>query len=144
MYYQLPPYTALGFKDAAQNWVNKSLSYMSVGQKAVGISWTPLSGMELSLEGFHKSYGHIPLSVTDGIPLMCKGNDYGVIGNEALVSSAEGRSYGLELMLRWLKVQKFNLSVAATLYKSEYRRDKEAAYLPSAWDNRFIINVSSI
>ena len=98
--------------------------------------------MELSLEGFHKNYGHIPLSVTDGIPLMCKGNDYGVIGNEALVSSAEGRSYGLELMLRWLKVQKFNLSVAATLYKSEYRRDKEAAYLPSAWDNRFIINAS--
>lgn len=142
LYYQLPPYTALGFKDAAQNWVNKSLSYMSVGQKAVGISWTPLSGMELSLEGFHKSYGHIPLSVTDGIPLMCKGNDYGVIGNEALVSSAEGRSYGLELMLRWLKVQKFNLSVAATLYKSEYRRDKEAEYLPSAWDNRFIINAS--
>ena len=51
--------------------------------------------MEISAEGFYKFYRDMPLSVSDGIPLACKGNDYGVIGNEQLISTAEGRSYGI-------------------------------------------------
>ena len=98
--------------------------------------------MELTLEGFYKYYDRMPLSVNDGIPLSCKGNDYGVIGNERLVSGAEGRSYGLELMLRWLLRQKLNLSSSLTLFKSEFRKEGESAYVPSAWDNRFIWNAS--
>lgn len=142
IYYQLPPYTALGFKDREGRLVNTALSYMSVGQKAAGVSWTPFSGMEISVEGFHKVYDHIPQSVADGIPLMCKGNDYGVIGNEELAPVAKGRSYGVEMMLKWIKVQKFNLSAAVTLYKSEYSDSRRGGYIPSAWDNGFIVNAN--
>ena len=84
----------------------------------------------------------MPLSVTDGIPLSCKGNDYGVIGNEELVSKAQGRSYGVEMMFKWLLTNRLNLSSSFTLFKSEFRSGNEGSYLPSAWDNRFILNVS--
>lgn len=56
----------------------------------------------------------MPLSVADNIPLSCKGNDYGVIGNELLVSDAEGRSYGVEIMFKWLLAKKLNLSSSLT------------------------------
>ena len=75
---------------------------MSVSQGSLGLNWRTNSTFELSAEGFYKSYDRIPLSVTDGIPLACKGNDYGVIGNEELTSTAQGRSYGIEILLRWL------------------------------------------
>lgn len=46
------------------------------------------------------------LSVVDGIPLACKGNDYGVIGNELLTSTTQGRSYGAEVLVKWLIAKK--------------------------------------
>ena len=142
LYYQLPQYTALGFKGDAGEYVNRYLDYTSVSQESVGLAWYPNEAMELSVEGFYKSYRDMPLSVADGIPLSCKGNDYGVIGNEALVSRAEGRSYGVEMMFKWLLAKKLNLSSSLTLFRIEFRADGEGAYLPSAWDNRFILNVS--
>ena len=39
LYYQLPPYTGLGFKDNNGAWVNKYLRYMSVSQESLGLSW---------------------------------------------------------------------------------------------------------
>lgn len=140
-YYQLPPYTALGFKENGQTYTNQHLDYTSVSQKSIGLSWNPNETMELSVEGFYKQYQHMPFSVNDGIPLTCKGNDYGVIGNEALSSDAEGRSYGAEIMFKWLLAQKLNLSSSLTLFKSEFRGDK-GNYIASAWDNRFIFNVN--
>lgn len=142
LYYQLPPYTALGFKGNDGTYLNRNLDYISVSQESVGLTWQPNENMELSAEGFYKFYHDMPLSVTDGIPLVCKGNDYGVIGNERLVSTAEGRSYGVELMFKWPLVQRLNLSSSLTLFKSEFRNGKEGSYVPSAWDNRFIFNVS--
>lgn len=142
MYYQLPPYTALGFKEAGNGYTNLDLDYTSVSQESVGLTWQPNEQMELSAEGFYKYYRNMPLSVTDGIPLACKGNDYGVIGNERLVSDAEGRSYGVELMFKWLLVQRLNLSSSLTIFKSEFKEGSEGTYVPSAWDNRFIFNVS--
>ena len=72
----------------------------------------------------------------DIIPLACKGNDYGIFGNEALVSSAQGRAYGVELLAKWQVPDRINASASLTLYQSEYRNDKDSPYLPSAWDNR--------
>ena len=96
---------------------------------------------EASVEGFYKDYDKIPLSVADGIPLNCKGNDYGVVGNELLTSTAQGRSYGAEILVKWLIAKKLNLASSFTLFKSEYRNDKESEYIASAWDNRYIFNL---
>ncbi|MBM6655246.1 TonB-dependent receptor [Bacteroides mediterraneensis] len=142
LYYQLPSYTALGFKGEAGDYVNKHLDYISVSQESVGLSWTPNENMEFSVEGFYKLYGNMPFSLSDQIPLSCKGNDYGTIGNEALSSQAKGRSYGAELMFKWLLTQKMNLSSSLTIFKSEFKDGKQGSYVPSAWDNRFILNVS--
>ncbi|MFS2387948.1 TonB-dependent receptor [Bacteroides fragilis] len=142
LYYQLPPYTGLGFKDNNEAWVNKYLRYMSVSQESLGLSWHPGNTFELSAEGFYKQYDKIPFSIADGIPLACKGNDYGVIGNEALSSTAQGRAYGIEILMKWLIAKKLNLASSFTLFKSEYRNNKQSEYIASAWDNRYIFNMS--
>lgn len=141
LYYQLPPYTGLGFKDNNGAWVNKYLRYMSVSQESLGLSWHPGNTFELSAEGFYKQYDKIPFSIADGIPLACKGNDYGVIGNEALSSTAQGRAYGIEILMKWLIAKKLNLASSFTLFKSEYRNNKQSEYIASAWDNRYIFNM---
>ena len=142
LYYQLPSYTALGFKGEEGEYVNRHLDYISVSQESLGLSWTPNENMELSVEGFYKLYGHMPFSLSDQIPLSCKGNDYGTIGNEALSSETKGRSYGVELMFKWLLTQKLNLSSSLTIFKSEFKDGEQGSYVPSAWDNRFILNMS--
>lgn len=142
LYYQLPSYTALGFKGEEGEYVNRHLDFISVSQESLGLSWTPNENMELSVEGFYKLYGHMPFSLSDQIPLSCKGNDYGTIGNEALSSEAKGRSYGVELMFKWLLTQKLNLSSSLTIFKSEFKDGEQGSYVPSAWDNRFILNMS--
>lgn len=141
LYYQLPPYTALGFKDDNGRYVNKYLRYMKVSQGSIGLSWRTSNTFELSVEGFYKDYDKIPVSLVDGIPLACKGNDYGVIGNEALAPTAQGRSYGAEILLKWLIAKKLNLTSSLTIFKSEYRTNKESEYIASAWDNRSIFNM---
>ena len=142
LYYQLPPYTGLGFKGDKDRLVNKQLRYMSVSQGSVGLSWRAGSTFELSAEGFYKQYDKVPLSVTDGIPLACKGNDYGVIGNELLTSTAQGQSYGVELLMKWIIARKLNIASSFTLFQSEYRKDKQSEYIASAWDNRYLFNLS--
>ena len=81
LYHQLPSYTALGFKDNNGAYANKSLKYMRVPNANLGMEWNVNERLVLSAEGFYKHYSRIPLSVADGIPLACKGNDYGVVGN---------------------------------------------------------------
>ena len=44
-------------------------------------------------------------------------------------------------MVKWIIAKKLNLASSITLFKSEYRNDATAAYLPSAWDSRYIFNL---
>ena len=141
LYWQLPPLTALGFKQEGQ-LVNESLRYLHVWQFGAGGEWRLRDRLAVSLTGFYKFYGDVPTSVADGIPLLCKGNDYGVVGNELLVPTAEGRAYGVEALARWQVPGRLNIVGSVPLYRSEYRAGRSAPYLPSAWDNRFVVNVS--
>lgn len=142
LYHQLPPYTALGYKNNDGTYLNKALRYMRVMESSIGADWHLHDRIMISAEGFFKRYNRIPLSLQDNIPLACKGNDYGVVGNEPLASTADGRAYGLETMFRWQVSGRFNLVSSFTLYKSEYRNHSGDDYIPSAWDNRFILNMS--
>ena len=144
MYHQLPPLTALSFRDAEGIMANRKLEYMSVVSAAAGVDWKLRDRLFVGLEGFYKQFLDIPLSVATNVPLTCVGADYGSIGEELLVSSAQGRSYGAEMLVRWLVPDKVTLVGSATLYKSEYRSSENEEYIPSAWDNRFIINLSAV
>lgn len=141
IYYQLPPWTALGFKREGV-LVNESLRYMRVESFSAGVDWRLRDRLIVSVEGFMKRYGDEPVSVTDGIPLACKGDDYGVVGDEELRPTAQGRAYGVEAMVRWQIPGRANVVGSATLYRSEYRTDPAARWIASAWDNRFVVNLS--
>ena len=141
LYYQLPPLTALGYRLDGK-FVNHALRYLRVWQTNAGVEWRLRERLAVTLTGFYKGYGDIPLSLVDAIPLACKGNDYGVVGNEPLRSEAEGRAYGVEVLARWQIPGKIHLVGSFTYYRSEYNRGRATAYLPSAWDNRWLLNVS--
>lgn len=151
LYYQLPPYTALGFKDNDGLYANKNLKYMQVMETSLGLDWHLQNKLMISAEGFFKRYSRMPLSLRDDIPLACKGDDYGTVGNEALIPTARGRAYGVETMLRWQIPGRFNFVSSLTVFRSEYRNGNAGSddkipsgikYISSAWDNRFILNVS--
>lgn len=151
LYHQLPPYTALGFKDNDGHYINKDLKYMRVMETSLGLDWHLQDRLMISAEGFFKQYGRMPLSLRDNIPLACKGDDYGTVGNEALTPTAEGCAYGVEAMLRWQIPGRFNFVSSFTVFRSEYRNGNGDSddnipsgtkYISSAWDNRFILNVS--
>lgn len=141
-YHQLPPYTAMGYANEQGELQNKALRYMSVVQLGLGGEWKPSEKLALSLESFYKAYDRVPLSLADNVPLTCKGTDYGVAGNEPLVSTAQGRAYGVEALVRWTLPDRLYLTGSFTWYKSEYRANGHSPYIASAWDNRFILNTS--
>ncbi len=140
-YFQLPPLTAMGFKDKDGALVNNGLDYMRVDQVSAGFNYQSVKNFEISLEGFYKYYYNMPLSVQDNIPLMSKGDDYGTIGNELLVSDAKGKSYGIELLGRWVVARKVNVLSSFTLFKSLFAK-KGSKYMSSAWDNGYIFNLT--
>ena len=113
LYWQLPPLTALGFKQEGR-LVNESLGYLHVWQFGAGGEWRLRDRLAVSVTGFYKLYGDVPTSVADGIPLLCKGNDYGVVGNELLVPTAEGRAYGVEALARWQVPGRLNVVLSTT------------------------------
>lgn len=144
IYHQLPPVTALSYRNPEGVLVNKSLDYMRVVSAAAGADWKLRDRLFVGLEGFYKLFIDIPVSPATGVPLTCIGADYGAIGEEALLSDATGRSYGIELLVKWLIPDRLSLVGSATLYKSEYKAAKDAEYIPSAWDNRFVVNLSAV
>jgi len=144
LYHQLPPVTALSFRDAEGMLANRQLEYMRVASVAAGADWKLRDRLFVGLEAFYKHFFDIPLSLATNIPLTCVGADYGSIGEELLVSEARGRSYGAELLVRWLIPEKVTLVGSATLYMSEYSSGKGQAFIPSAWDNRYILNLSAV
>ena len=144
IYHQLPPMTALSYRDEGGRLANLQLDFMSVVSVAAGADWKFKDRLFIGLEGFYKHFYDIPLSVDTSVPLTCVGADYGSIGEESLVSTARGRSYGAELLVRWLIPDKITLVGSATIYKSEYSSGAGQKYIPSAWDNRFILNLSAV
>lgn len=143
VYHQFPPVTALSFRGDDGGLSNAGLEYMRVVSSAVGADWKLRDRLFIGLEGFYKHFLDIPMSVATGVPLTCTGADYGSIGEELLISSSTGRAYGAELIVRWLIPDKVTLIGSATLYASEYKA-QEGDYIPSAWDNRFIVNLSAV
>ena len=142
LYYQLPPFSALGFENGQGERVNRGLKYMRVAETSAGFDWRLRDRLTVSIEGFHKFYTGVPLSLADSIPLTCQGNDYGTVGDEPLAPTAEGRAYGIEAMVRRPIPDRPHVAGSVTVYRSEYRSGRGARYIASAWDNRFVLNLS--
>lgn len=144
-YYELPPYTVMGFKDNNGNYINKSngLQYIRSDQAGLGLEYRPSSYLKFTAEGFYKHYNRYPMSLIDSIPLASKGTDYGVLGNEAVTSTATGRAYGMELMGRWYNYKGLTFIASYTYVRSEFKDGRNTGkYLPSAWDNKHLFTFS--
>jgi hypothetical protein len=142
-YYQLPPYTALGYQDNDGNFVNKSsLKYIAADHLVAGFEILPTENIQLSVEGFYKVYRDYPFSVTDSVPLSSKGADYGIFGDEELISISDGRAYGMEFLGRIKEFRGLNLVFSYTLVRSEFN-DYYGKNIPTAWDNKQLFNFTA-
>lgn len=137
-YYQLPSYTSLGYKEG-DVLVNKAnnLKYISADHFIAGLEFRPKSTIQFSAEAFLKNYTDYPFSVNDQISLANKGADYGVIGDEAVLSTSKGRAYGTEFQARINSDKGFNMNLSYTLVRSEFT-DATETYIPSSWDSKHI------
>lgn len=142
-YFQLPPYTTLGFQqnDILINKTN-NLKYISSDHLIGGMEYRPQQTVLFTLEGFWKGYKDYPYSVKDGISLANKGADFGVIGDEEVLSQAEGRAYGAEFQARVNSPSGFNFNLSYTLVRSEFLNGS-GNYIPTGWDSKHLLNITS-
>ena len=149
-YYQQPAYTTLGYTDGSGELINKKngLKYISVDHLVAGIEYLPNEQSVISLEGFYKYYRNYPFSINDSIALANKGADYGVFGDEEVLSRAEGQTYGLEILARHQNLWGFNLVLSYTLVRSEFKNFDENLKLTdnftsTSWDNIHLLNLTA-
>lgn len=136
-YFQLPAYTSMGFENNEGIRVNEeTLRYMRCDQTGGGFEYRSDNAFKLNLDGFYKWYNRGALSVKDSIPVACLGNTYGVIGDEAVTSTAKGRAYGIETSLRWNPNPKSTVLASYTFVRSMYYDPYSKRDIPSSWDNR--------
>lgn len=147
-YYQLPSYTTLGYTDENGVEVNRQndLTYIQTDHIVAGIELLPDEMSKFSIEGFYKDYSNYPFSLRDSISLASKGADFGLYGLEPVVSTAEGRAYGAEVLYRNKDLLGFNLILSYTLVRSETKPLKSdllyREWIPTAWDNRHLLNLT--
>ncbi|SFT76194.1 Outer membrane receptor proteins, mostly Fe transport [Algoriphagus locisalis] len=146
IYYQKPSYTVLGFQDQDGQLVNQlnDVLFIRNSQLIGGIEWlVPEKNRRFTAEVFYKKYSNYPSSLRNGISLANLGADFGVIGNEPVESNSEGRAYGLEMLAQQRLFDNFYGIAALTLVRSEFTNPNTDGYVPSSWDNRFIISLTA-
>lgn len=143
-YYQLPPYTALGYSDQNGVLVNKqnNLKYIAADHIVAGIELVPSENIQFSAEGFYKIYSRYPFSVRDSVPISSKSADYGIFGDEELLSVSKGRAYGIEILGRFKEFRKINLVFSYTYVRSEFK-GLNSRWIPSSWDNKNLFSLTA-
>ncbi|MEJ2596321.1 MAG: TonB-dependent receptor [bacterium] len=139
-YYQLPPYTSLGFKNNDGVLINKEngISYIRSDQIIAGFEYTLNEFVLFTLEGFSKYYTNYPFSLVDSISLATQGGDFGIVGDEPVLSIGKGQAYGIELSNRTRIGNRLNMITSITLFRSKIE-DKYGEYVPTGWDNRYLL-----
>lgn len=151
-YYQEPTYTTMGYmgQDGGSFDQRDGLKYMNVNQYVAGVKFSPNSQSSLTLEGFFKQYGNMPVSLVDSLPVSTGDlTDY-IVGNVPARSVGKGRAYGMELSYRNLNFYNTVINVSYTLLYSQVNKLNDAMlpvdcqFWNSSWDVRHILNISAI
>jgi outer membrane receptor protein involved in Fe transport len=142
-YFQLPPYTALSYSNLQGDLINKNnnLKYIAVNHIVAGFEVVPTENIQFTLEGFYKKYSNYPFSVRDSVPLSSKSADYGIFGDEPLLSISDGSAYGFELLGRLKEFKKTNLVFSYTYVRSQFK-DLYQKNIPSSWDNKHLLSLT--
>lgn len=134
---QLPAYTSLGYRQQGE-LVNDNLKYTTANHINGGIEYRPKAATKITLEGFYKYYDQYPMAINKGISLANLGADFGVVGNELLTSTSEGRAYGLEFMAQQKLFKGFYGILSYTLVRSEFK-NADGKFAPSSWDSEHLL-----
>ena len=142
-YHQLPAYTILGYRNQSGVLVNKQhdVKYIQADHMVLGMDYLTEFSSRFSIEGFYKTYSYYPFSLRDSISLANLGTDFGVVGNEGVVSTSKGRSYGIEFLYQQKMIKGFYGILAYTFVNSEFQ-NKNGMYVPSSWDSKHIVSVT--
>lgn len=144
LYYQLPPYTVLGYEDSNGRLVNRDndITYIRNAQAVAGLEFLTKKNSRITVESFYKHYDQYPFLTNDSISLANLGGDFGVIGAEPATSTSEGRAYGVEFLFQQKLFKGFYGLVTYTFVRSEFK-DKNGTFIPSSWDNQHIVVVTA-
>lgn len=139
VYYKIPTYTVLGYRNDTNQLVNKSIDYIRSTHYVFGGQFLPNEALRITLEGFYKQYSNYPVSIANGISLANQGQEYGAVGNEAVLSSGKGETIGFEVFIQQKLVKKLFYFVSYTYVRSKFS-GSDGVLLPSAWDNQHLLS----
>lgn len=141
IYYKVPTYTMLGFKDNTGKFVNKNSDYIRSTHYVAGFEYLPKATTRFTLEGFVKRYSSVPVSIRNGISLSNLGGDFSVFGNEAIASTGRGNSYGIEFFAQQKLTKHFFGVLSYTYFRSKYA-GIDNKLVASAWENRHLLSTT--
>ncbi len=142
MYYQLPPFTVLGYRNTVSGELenkDNGIKYIRSNHLVGGVEYRLPFNARITVESFYKKYADYPFLIEDQVALANLGADFGVLGNAPASPDAEGRSYGLEFLYQQKLYKGFYGLLAYTLVRSEFT-DKDGNFIPSSWDNRNLVS----
>ncbi len=144
IYYQLPPYTILGYRDENGRLVNRDndITWIRANHYVAGFEYLPRESLIFTMEGFLKQYRNYPFLTRDGVSLANMGSDFGVIGNEPAEPTSRGRAYGIEFLAQQKLYRDFYGILSYTLFWSEFD-NADGINIPSSWDNRHLVSVTA-
>lgn len=143
IYYQLPAYTVLGFRNSSGELVNKSNNVTFIKSKHLvsGLEFNLPRNSRITVEGFYKWYDNYPFLLEDSIALANLGADFGIIGNAPVSSSSRGKSYGAEFLFQQKLYNGFYGLLSYTWVRSEFE-DKNGKPTPSSWDSGHLVSLT--
>jgi TonB dependent receptor/CarboxypepD_reg-like domain/TonB-dependent Receptor Plug Domain len=141
-YYKTPLYTVLGFRDNENRLVNRDMPYMRSDHYVAGVEYVPTRSLRFTVEGFLKRYTDYPIGLFNGISLANQGGGFGILGNEDVVATGTGESYGFEFFVQQKLNKNFYFTGSYTLFWSKFS-NLDGRLFASAWDNRHLVSLIS-
>ena len=142
IFYQLPAYTILGYKDSAGSFTNTNIPYIRNQQAVAGLEYVSQNNIRVTLEGYYKIYDNYPLNLIDSISIANLGGDFGVVGNVPVDANSKGRAYGVELLVQQKLYKNFYALLAYTFGKSEFTNGDDR-YVASGSDFRNTLSLTA-
>ncbi|MEZ4887226.1 MAG: TonB-dependent receptor [Chitinophagales bacterium] len=145
IFYQLPAYTVLGYRDNTGNLVNadNGVRYIQNTHLVGGVSYQTDQNSKFSVEGFYKKYNDYPFLLRDSISLANLGADFGVIGDAPVSPDSQGKAFGLEFLFQQKLFKGFYGIAAYTFVRSEFTNKNPTDYAPASWDNRHLVSMTA-
>lgn len=136
-YYKIPTYTQLGFQ-LENELVNKDSQYTLSDHITAGLKKYLGNSTLLSIEGFYKRYDNYPISLIDQVSLANKGAGFEVLGNEAVLTTGKGKTYGVELLFQQKLSNNFYGLFSYTYFHSRFSGLNTKDFIRSTWDSRHL------